>query len=1165
MAKELNQKHKHKRTKRGGRKRNHKSENFVIYSSNAAGLKFKLESLKNVVKNVNAAVFTVQETHFVKKGKFRMENYETFEAIRKKWNGGTLIGAHKSLKPVLISEYCEEFELLTIEVCVGKRQIRIISGYGPQETWPETQRIPFFIALEEEVSKAELMGKSIIIEMDSNSKLGKEIIPRDPHNQTPNGLLLAGIINRHGLIVGNGLADKCEGIITRRRETIDGTEESVIDHLLFSEDLRDELNLLVIDEFKTNALTKIVKTKSGIKTSESDHNALISYFNIAWDTKVKAERVEMFNLKNSDGQMKFKEFTSEKGGFSDIFQSNDDLDIATEKFFRKLNDCIYKSFDKIRITERQNREIEELFDKRKILRGKNDESSRIELKEVELKLAEKCAETNYMKIKEEIGKMDCEEGGVNSGFLWKLKKKLSPKCRDPPTAMLDTWGNLVTDTKQIQNLALSTFTERLKNREIKTEFAYMKLLKEKLFEIRIKSSGRIKTPPWSMNELDNVLKNLKKNKSRDPMGYANEIFSPSIAGLDFRLAILNLMNRIKAEQKYPEVLEMCNISSIYKNRGSRNSFENYRGIFRVSILRTILDRLIYNDEYSIIDSQLTDSNVGARKNRNVRDNVFVLNAIMNSVINGNEKPIDIQIFDVEKCFDALWLKECINDLHESGLTNDKLPLLYLENKNAKIAVKSSSGITDRKNISDIVMQGTVFGSLLCTTSMDKLGKLMYSKDKLLYKYKGKVDTPSLGMVDDILSINECSEKAVEANAKINTFIEYKKLKLSESKCSRIHISSKKGNELECPQLKVHEKDMKTTDKEKYLGDIVHTSGKVKHTIEDRKNRAIAISAEILAIINDIPLGKYRLEIGLKLRQAMFINGILFNSEAWHAVNQTDIKTLETIDEHLLRSLVKGHSKTPLEFLYLEAGALPIRFLMSSRRMIYFQTILKRDENELVKKILKAQMENPSSGDFIEHIKSDFEMIGQEININEIEQASIGSYKKFIKNQIRKAALKHLNEMKEKHTKISHIKYEKLETQKYFTSEIFNDEEVNLLFALRSRTVDCKGNFKSKYKDSNLTCQYCKTHEDDQPHMLNCESMRKSLKSTEVIEGKYEYEDIFKDVWKQKIITQVFKKVIEIREQFKDQTEPGAPDLCTVPVLVNSADLHSCIDGYLSRK
>ena len=66
------------------------------------------------------------------------------------------------------------------------------------------------------------------------------------------------------------------------------------------------------------------------------------------------------------------------------------------------------------------------------MRSKNDEKSRNDLKEVEEKLAEKCAETNYKKIKEEIANIDCEEGGINSGHLWKLKKKLSPKCRDPP-------------------------------------------------------------------------------------------------------------------------------------------------------------------------------------------------------------------------------------------------------------------------------------------------------------------------------------------------------------------------------------------------------------------------------------------------------------------------------------------------------------------------------------------------------------------------------------------------------------------------------------------------------------------------------------------------------------------------------------------------------------
>ena len=86
-----------------------------------------------------------------------------------------------------------------------------------------------------------------------------------------------------------------------------------------------------------------------------------------------------------------------------------------------------------------------------------------------------------------------------------------------------------------------------------------------------------------MDDLDVVLKHLKKNKSRDPLGYANEIFRPEVAGDDLKQAILCLMNKIKEDQIYPEALEMCDISSIWKRKNSRNDFENYRGIFRVNI------------------------------------------------------------------------------------------------------------------------------------------------------------------------------------------------------------------------------------------------------------------------------------------------------------------------------------------------------------------------------------------------------------------------------------------------------------------------------------------------------------------------------------------------------------------------------------------------------
>ena len=277
---------------------------------------------------------------------------------------------------------------------------------------------------------------------------------------------------------------------------------------------------------------------------------------------------------------------------------------------------------------------------------------------------------------------------------------------------------------------------------------------------------------------------------------------------------------------------------------------------------------------------MSDSNVGARKNRNIRDNIFVLNAVTNSILKGQSEAIDVQVFDVEKCFDALWMQECINDLADTGFLNDKLSLLFLENQNAQIAIKTSNGISRRELINNVVMQGTVWGSLCCTATMDKLGQLHYMNENLLYKYKGTVDIPSLGMVDDVLSIQKCSMDAVKANATINAFIESKKLTFSRDKCRRIHISKKKhGDNAACPELKIHNDKMEDSVREKYLGDVIDNTGNIRATIEDRKNRGYALATEIMAILEEIPLGRYTMEIGLQLRQAMLINRMLFYSGA----------------------------------------------------------------------------------------------------------------------------------------------------------------------------------------------------------------------------------------------------------------------------------------------
>ena len=126
-------------------------------------------------------------------------------------------------------------------------------------------------------------------------------------------------------------------------------------------------------------------------------------------------------------------------------------------------------------------------------------------------------------------------------------------------------------------------------------------------------ASKNQTEDWTMEELEDVLKHLKTNKSRDALGFLNELLKPNVIGEDLKLAILKLMNRIKQTQQYPKCLELCNITSIFKRKGSINEFGQYRGIFRALVFRTILEKLIYNDEYYTIDDNLSDASVGARK------------------------------------------------------------------------------------------------------------------------------------------------------------------------------------------------------------------------------------------------------------------------------------------------------------------------------------------------------------------------------------------------------------------------------------------------------------------------------------------------------------------------------------------------------------------------
>ena len=77
--------------------------------------------------------------------------------------------------------------------------------------------------------------------------------------------------------------------------------------------------------------------------------------------------------------------------------------------------------------------------------------------------------------------------------------------------------------------------------------------------------------------------------------------------------------------------------------------------------------------------------------------------------------------------------------------------------------------------------------------------------------------------------------------------------------------------------------------EKYLGDIVTSSGGIRETVMDRRAKGYGKVGEILAILGEAHLGHHRVAMGLKLRDALLCNGMLYSSEAWSSIGDKEIK------------------------------------------------------------------------------------------------------------------------------------------------------------------------------------------------------------------------------------------------------------------------------------
>ena len=288
-------KREHKKEKQNNKFSAKKSLRFL--GVNAAGIKSKMTSFKNVLNGLNPSVFFIEETKIKVPGRLKFENYDVFELVRESQDGGggLAIGCLKDLQAVWVRAGDDEVEALSVDIFVKNKKIRCCVAYGCQESDREERKNAFWDYLDEEVMLADQSEAGFILHMDGNLWAGENIIPGDPRKQNKNGRKFQTFLEEHpNLTVVNSLP-LCEGLITRSRKKDEKSENSVLDFFVVCNRVLPFIMQMKIDEEKKYVLTNFTRVKTDGKATDSDHNT--QYMDLDLEIEpVKPERREIFNF-----------------------------------------------------------------------------------------------------------------------------------------------------------------------------------------------------------------------------------------------------------------------------------------------------------------------------------------------------------------------------------------------------------------------------------------------------------------------------------------------------------------------------------------------------------------------------------------------------------------------------------------------------------------------------------------------------------------------------------------------------------------------------------------------------------------------------------------------------------------------------------------------------
>ena len=978
-------------------------------------------------------------------------------------------------------------EFLITRHCQFLKPINIFNVYGEQESRNKNYEIEErWSRICDQLKIIEDRNEEVILIGDMNKLIGNG--PFGVKNNNPKVTFGGKLVHQllmdgKYLLVNN--SDKCVGGPFTRVDPANGKSKSCLSLVIISAGLDEYVEELKIDDKRQYTPHRAVK-KDGKLVFTDHYGLLFKLKNIPM--KVKSLKITkdtvVWNTNKEGGWEKYHDLTSDSRELESIAGNANDMnsDELMLKLSRRMEKIKFQSFGKVKKrmkTIANDRDLEKLYEKRghkdadedKINKEINNKLLEYQLRDYERKLI--CLKN----LKEEKGK---------SAAVFKLKEKIvgSKKvCQEAVTMKDPLSGELIVENDKLKEASVKYVSSLLKNRSPKEEYKDEFNLMEHLHDIRSCNDYD------SMNMItdEDYAQFLKQVAKKNKKSYQFILK----AGNSFHSVLFALYQKVWSIEKKPAMWENTTCIQLYKGRGRKDDFNNQRFIHTKDEIPKGFEYILINKVKPTMIQSCTKYQIGAIPGHQAAEHLFTIKSIM-ALFNEAGQPLILQCFDLKKYFDSENLKDAMNSLFECGIRGKEYNLIYELNRQNKIQIKTSVGMSDTFTTGPIVSQGSIGGGLISALNLD------YSINKFFLKSNNEifyhdVRLQPLIYQDDLGKFSSNRMDAQAGNDRIETCMETKLLDLHKDKSCYILIGNKKiteeiSTELEHYPLTLYGEKMKQKTSEKYLGDFIHCGGVAKsaeETVIQRVGKMFSASNEIKSFVEDCrctTLGG--LKVGLDIWETAYVPSILNNCSTWMEIQQPIIDKLEDLQYSLYRSLLNVPFTTPKAALIWEVGGVKMIYRIMMSKLIFMNHILHLEDNSLAKQIQAAQQANNTKG-----LTQEVQQFIEQLNLPNCFTSRIPQNE--WKTLVKKAVMKE-NENEIRHSSTS---YKKM-MNKVFDDEKFGCKDYLLNMPISQARIyfqhkysmmeNVKMNFKGNpaYANSLWKCDKC-DNQDTSSHLLWC--------------------------------------------------------------------------------